>query len=168
MALLMGLRASEVLSRVVRDIDCGGEYLRVDDNEDVAFRLKTESSRRPVLIPTLLRPLLAQLAARKRATDPLFPGRLGGRRRRQWLHVQVGSLCKKAGVPVVCSHSLRGWMTTSAVAAGELPEVVAREIGHASAQMTLEPYISPGVAEAARLKRGQAAFAAALPATLPA
>jgi hypothetical protein len=54
-------------------------------------------------------------------------------------------------------------MTSTAVAAGELPEVVARGIGHASAQMTLQHYVAPGLAEAAQLARGQAAFAESLP-----
>lgn len=54
-------------------------------------------------------------------------------------------------MPVVCPHSLQGWMASSAVAAGELPEVVARGIGHASAQMTLAHYIAPGIAQAAQL-----------------
>lgn len=167
MCLLMAMRVSEVLSRVVRDIDRGGTHMLVDDNADVAFNLKTESSRRPVLIPTPLRPLVAKLAAGKAAVDPLFPGTLCGRRRRQWLNVQVVRLCRKACVPVVCPHSLRGWMASNAVVAGELPEVVARGIGHASAKMTLDHYIAPGVAEAAQLARGQAAFVANLASNHP-
>ena len=65
---------------------------------------------------------------------------------------------------MVCPHSLRGWMATTAVAAGELPEVVAQALGHTSSQMTLGHYIAPGVAEAAQLERGQAAFAESNPA----
>jgi hypothetical protein len=112
--------------------------------------------------------LLALLAAGKGTTEPLFPGSVGGRKRRQWLHGEAQRLCKKAGVPVVCPHSLRGAMATIAVEAGELPEVVARVLGHTSSKMTLQHYIAPGVAEAAQLARGQAALAAAKTAPLPA
>ena len=163
MCLLMGLRASEVVSRVVRDIDRGGTHLRIDDNVDVAFLTKTEKSKRPVKIPTRVRPLLAKLAAGKAPTEPLFSGALAGRKSRQWLWDETRRLCQKAQVPLVCPHSLRGWMATAAVAAGELPEVVAQALGHTSSQITLGHYIAPGVAEAAQLERGQAAFAAALP-----
>ena len=163
LCLLMGLRASEVVSRVVRDIDREGTYLRVDDNLDVGFLTKTETSKRPVKIPTRVRPLVAKLADGKSPTEPLFPSEVGRRKCRQWLWDEVRRLCQKAGVPLVCPHSLRGWMATAAVAAGELPEVVAQALGHASSQMTLGHYVAPGVAEAAQLERGQAAFAAALP-----
>lgn len=164
MCMLMALRVSEVVSRVVRDIDLGGTVMRVDDNDDVAFRLKTESSRRPVRIPVLLRPLLARLADGKQPTAPLFPGSVAGRRRRQWLHKETGRLCKKAGVPVICPHSLRGMMATIAVAAGELPEVVAQALGHTSSKMTLKHYIQAGVAQSAQLERGLAALPAPHPA----
>ena len=130
---------------------------------DVAFLTKTEKSKRPVKIPTRVRPLLAKLAVGKAPTEPLFPGALAGRKSRQWLWDEVRRLCQKADVPLVCPHSLRGWMATAAVAAGELPEVVAQALGHTSCQITLGHYIAPGVAEAAQLERGQAAFAAALP-----
>ena len=159
MCLLMGLRASEVISRVVRDIDRGGTHLRIDDNLDLGFQTKTEKSKRPVKIPSRVRPLVANLAAGKSPTEPLFPGTAGGRKCRQWIWGEARRLCQKAGVPVVCPHSLRGWMATTAVAAGELPEVVAQALGHASSQITLGHYIAPGVAEAAQLERGQAAFA---------
>lgn len=105
-----------------------------------------------------------RLADGKQPTDPLFPGSLAGRRRRQWLHEETGRLCKKAGVPVICPHSLRGMMATIAVAAGELPEVVAQALGHTSSKMTLQHYIQTGVAQSAQLERGLAALPAPRPA----
>jgi integrase len=168
MCMLMAMRVSEVVSRCARDIDLGGTILRVDDNLAVRFQTKTDSSKRPIKIPQVLQPPLALLAAGKGTTEPLFPGSVGGRKRRQWLHGEAQRLCKKAGVPVVCPHSLRGAMATIAVEAGELPEVVARVLGHTSSKMTLQHYIAPGVAEAAQLARGQAALAAAKTAPLPA
>jgi integrase len=60
------------------------------------------------------------------------PRHWSDRKGRKPTWVEVRRLCKKAGVPVVGPHSLRGWMTSTAVAAGELPEVVAKGIDHAS------------------------------------
>lgn len=121
-------------------------------------------SSQTVKIQSLLQPILAVRAPGKSPTDSLFPGAVGGRKCRQWLWDEVRRPCKKAGVPVICPHSLRGWMTSTAVAAGELPEVVAQRIGHASNRMTLAHYVAPGIAEAAELERGQADFAAGFPA----
>jgi integrase len=140
----IGLRASEALSRVVRDIDKEGTILRIEDNDAVAFRLKTGSSKRAPKIPTFLQPILAARTLGKAPTDPLFPGSLGGRRRRQWLNVEVARMCKLAGVPVVNPHSLRGVFATAAASAGESPELVARVLGHTDASMTVNHYIAPG------------------------
>jgi integrase len=140
----MGLRASEALSRVVRDIDKEGTLLRIEENIGTAFRLKTESSKRIPKIPTFLRPILAARILGKEPTDPLFPGSLGGRRRRQWLNVQVARRCALAGLPVVCPHSLRGIFATAAASAGETPEIVAQVLGHTDASMTIGHYIAPG------------------------
>jgi integrase len=146
LCLHLGLRASEALSRVVRDLDQGGTILRVRD-PDAAFLLKTGSSQRAPKIPTFLQPLLsARAAAAGDPTAPLFPGSLGGRRRRQFLWVEVRRLCRKAGVPTVCPHSLRGLFATAAASAGETPELVARILGHTDVAMTLGHYIAPSVA----------------------
>jgi hypothetical protein len=84
---------------------------------------------------------------------------MGGRRRRQWLYHETHRLCLEAGdVPLVCPHALRGVMTTIAVACGELPEIVAQALGHTDSRITLAHYIRPGVAQAAALERGLAAF----------
>lgn len=140
----MGLRASEALSRVVRDIDKEGTILRIEDNDGTAFRLKTGSSKRAPKIPIFLQPILVALTLGKASTEPLFPGSLGGRRRRQWLNVQVERFCALAGVPTICPHSLRGIFATAAASAGESPELVARVLGHSDASMTVNHYIAPG------------------------
>ena len=152
--ICMATRSSEVLSRVVRDLDDGGRILRVEDNDQVAFRAKSESSRRPISIPTDLQPLFAKLARDKQSAAPLFPGSLAGRKSRQWLWSEVRRLCDLADVPVVCPHSLRGLMATLAASAGALPELVARTLGHTDATMTLNHYIQEGVSQTAQRERG--------------
>jgi integrase len=164
---LMATRSSEVLSRVVRDLDDGGRLMRVDDNLEVFFQTKTDSSKRPIKVPEVLQPLFARLALGKQPTDPLFPGSLGGRKRRQWLLDRVHSLCARAGVPKVCVHSLRGLMTSVAASAGETPELVAKVLGHTNERMTRAHYIAPGVAEAAQLERGLQALVQQPPALSP-
>lgn len=158
MALHMALRASEVLSRVVRDLDNGGTVLRIRDNDDVDFRAKTEKSSRPVKIPVFLQPILAERARGKEATDPLFPGPVSGRQHRQWLWFEVRRLCVLAGVPQVCPHSLRGVFASALASTGEAVEVVAQILGHENTSMTLNHYIAPGVSEAAQLERATRAF----------
>lgn len=161
MALHMALRASEALSRTVRDLDQEGKVLRVCDNEDVAFHVKTDKSERPVKIPVFLQPILAERARGKAATDPLFPGPKAGRQTRQWLYMEVRKLCALAGVPQICPHSLRGAFATALASTGESVEVVAQLLGHESTAMTLGHYIRPGrpgVSEAAALERASRAF----------
>jgi integrase len=155
MAISMGLRASEIVSRTPRDLDDGGAVLRVCDNLQLGFKCKNESAKRPVAVPSDLQPVLAQICSGKLPGAPLFPGlSQTGRRNRQWLHTQVRRICELAKVPVVCPHSLRGVSATAAAAAGALPELVSKMLGHTSPQMTLDHYIKPGTAEAAQLERG--------------
>ncbi|WP_146140977.1 site-specific integrase, partial [Haliangium sp. UPWRP_2] len=56
MALLMGLRASEVLARRVRDVDRAGEILWIDGG-------KSKNARRYLDVPAVLQPRLVQLCA---------------------------------------------------------------------------------------------------------
>lgn len=152
------------MSRRADDLDDGCKLLRVGNHADLGFRTKNEGSVRTLEIPPSLRPILAQLAAGKGPTDPLFPARgAAGRRTRKWLHAEVAAMCKLAGVPVICPHSLRGACTTAAAARGIGIDLIADYVGHTSPQMTLSHYIAPGTAETAQLRRGQAALAAALP-----
>jgi integrase len=160
MALSMGMRASEIVSRTPRDLDNNGTLLRVCDNPLLDFKCKNESAKRAVAIPADLQPILARMCADKLPTAPLFPGiSRSGRRNRQWLHAEVWKICALAKVPKVCPHSLRGVSATAAAAAGALPELVAKMLGHTNESMTLAHYIAPGTAEAAQLETGQKALA---------
>lgn len=64
-ALLLGLRASEVIDRVVRDLDEDGTVLVVPQG-------KTANARRRVTIPARLQPILQALIKGKAPSDRIF------------------------------------------------------------------------------------------------
>jgi len=72
MTLLLGLRCSEVVSRVVRDLDDNGRLLWIPES-------KTEAGRRTLIVPDLVRPFLTSMARGKNSTDLLF-----GKHHRSW------------------------------------------------------------------------------------
>lgn len=151
--LLLGLRASEVIERVGRDVDDGGRLLWID-------RAKTESGKRVVEVPELLREALSTLALghgpgrkapRGRASNGevalVSPGEREVRRlfsgSRFWLRDQVERICVAADVPVVCPHGLRGTHASLAMAAGSSSALVAASMGH-SPEVMLAHYAQPG------------------------
>jgi integrase len=76
MALLMGLRAHEVVQRTVRDLDDNGRLLVIGSS-------KTRAGVRTVAVPPLLRPRLLALTANRAAdamifTEPSSPRRASG------------------------------------------------------------------------------------------
>lgn len=143
MALLMGLRASEVLLRQVRDIDRGATILWIDGG-------KTRNARRYLDVPAVLQPRLRKLTA-GRAGEELLLGqsRDGVRRDRRSLWVAVGRICRTAGVPRVCPHSLRGLWATLGVQSGAVSHAVAASLGHGSFEMTAKHYAQPEVVSGA-------------------
>jgi len=148
MALGMGMRAGEIVSRTVRDLDDGGKAMRVEPNEALTFKPKTKASRRPVPISSDLQPLLKMRTQDKLPTALLFVSeKTGGPHWRDWVAEETHRLCKAVGVPVVCAHALRGVTATSAVEAGIAAEAVAKLLGHESASITRRAYIAPGTAE---------------------
>ena len=153
-ALVMGLRASEITTRTARDVDDAGRVLWIDDNAAEGFAPKTDASRRPVNVPCEIQPLLADRCRGKRPNGLLFPSENGGAHWRDWVSEQSRRLCKKAGVPEVCAHSLRGFVATAAIQAGAVPELVAQLLGHSDISTTLGAYAKPGAAQAQRQERG--------------
>ena len=152
-ALTMGLRSSEVLQRVVRDLDDGARYLWIDQG-------KTANARRHLEIPAPLQPYLVRLAGAKRPDEFLFGVGVRSRRpfQHQRLHEMVHSICRRAGVPSVCTHSLRGLWATLAVGSGVASHAVAESLGHHSFAMTRKHYAQP----AAITNAGTARVVAAL------
>lgn len=139
LALLTGMRATEITGLLVHDLDDGGRVLWVADN--AVRRLKTRKQRQ-LAVPSLLVPYLQALAAGK-AQD----ARLWGDVDRHWLHYHVSRLCEKAGVPLVTPHGLRG--TWATLARGVLPtDGVAATLGNLP-KVSERNYIAPGAAESA-------------------
>ncbi len=141
MTLLMGLRAGEVISRVVRDLDDDGRLLWIPD-------AKTAKGRRHVQVPETLRPYLLGLAKEKEPTDLLF-----GEHWRDWPREWVQRICRAAKVPVVSAHGMRGLHSTLAVDAGITGHAVASALGHESFATTAQSYAKPEAVTAARQKR---------------
>lgn len=145
-ALWLGLRASEVMKREVRDLDDGGRVLWVPSG-------KTANARRRLVVPEALRgPLLRQAGGRP-GCALLFPGETGRGYRRASLNEAVARLCRRAGLPVVCAHSLRGLHSTLALGAGATADAVASALGHGSFAVTQRHYAAPGSVEAAAASR---------------
>lgn len=137
MMLLLGLRCGEVLARQARDLDDGGTVLWIP-------RGKTKNARRRLQVPELLQPLLRALALGKAPEQLLFgTNRQGGPRAGMYLWVAVHRVCARAGVPPVCSHSLRGLHSTLALEAGATSTVVASALGHSSFAITARHYADP-------------------------
>jgi integrase len=134
MALTMGLRASEILQRKVRDLDDDCGILWIDSG-------KTRNAKRHLRIPEFLRPHLRELVGNQSQDAYLFVSSLSGKPVRPpilWAAVQ--RLCLAAGVTAVCTHSLRGLYATLAVESGALSETVASSLGHGSFAMTEKHY----------------------------
>lgn len=157
LALLLGMRAGEVLGRVVRDLDDGGRVLWIT-------RGKTDNARRRLVVPAVLQPLLVRMAAGQSAESLLFgtsPRRSGQPLTDAWLWGQVQKLCDEAGVPRVSTHSLRGLHSTLALEAGATSGAVAAALGHGSFQITAKHYAAPGTVDSVRTRRVEQALSSA-------
>ncbi len=141
MTLLMGMRCSEVTSRVVRDVDDEGRLLWIPD-------AKTKAGRRTLQVPERLRPYLLELSDGKKPEELLF-----GYHDRAWPRLWVRRLCEEAGVPVVTAHGQRGLHSTLAVEAGITSHAVAQALGHESFKVTAQSYAKPEAVDAARAQR---------------
>ena len=111
-------------------------------------------SNRRVEVPEVLRPRLLELAKGKGPQDWLFLSpRSGGARSTTWLQQHVDKMCRKARVPAVCPHGLRGTHATLAEAAGVTSHVVAASLGHVNDQVTGRHYTTPEARTDAQQRR---------------
>jgi integrase len=140
-SLVMGMRANEIVSRVVRDLDDEGRLLWIPDS-------KTEAGRRGLQVPEFLRPHLLGIAEGKSPEAKLF-----GEHWRDWVRKWVQRICEAAAVPVVTAHGMRGLHSTLAVAHGASAQVVAASLGHESSTTTMQSYVKPEAASGAQQKR---------------
>mgnify|MGYP000978313686 FL=1 len=147
MALLLGVRQSELTLRRVRDID------NVDGPGPLILKIpfaKTKKGVRERGIPRVVEPLVRRLIDGRAADDWLFPHvtKRGTRPHScNWLNQNVKRLCQLAQVSVVCAHALRGGHATFAVKAGVSPEAVSSELGHTSFETTRRHYVAAGTME---------------------
>jgi integrase len=130
MSLVMGMRASEIIGRVVRDLDDEGRLLWIPET-------KTEAGKRTLPLPQVLQPYLSAIAEGKKPQDLLF-----GRHWRDWPRKWVQRICREAKVPEVTAHGMRGLHGTLAVERGATTHVVAQALGHESETTSRESYIS--------------------------
>jgi integrase len=149
-AFLLGVRASEVTDRTVRDLDDGGRLLWID-------RGKTNAAQRYLEVPDVIREYLLAFKKGRPAAAYLFGKSDLDRPSRFWLHWHCKRLCRAAKVPVVPPHGLRGTHATLAKQAGATSHLVAAQLGHASTAITEQVYIAPGevdrAAQRAALKK---------------
>lgn len=138
MSLVMGMRCSEIVSRVVRDLDDDGRLLWIPDS-------KTKAGRRTLEIPELLQPYVKKLAEGK-----LPAARLFGEHWRDWPRDWVKKICRKAGVPIVTAHGMRGLHSSLAREAGATGHLVAAALGHTSERMAATAYTSPAAESRAK------------------
>ena len=139
----MGMRASEIADRTVRELDAGGSVL-------IISHAKTDAGIRRLRVPAVLQPHLLALAKDKTGTEKLF----GPGTNRHWVLRAVAKTCKAAGVSAVTPHGLRGTHATLAVGAGVSGLAVAASLGHESFEgVTARHYASPDAVSGARIDR---------------
>jgi integrase len=139
MALLMGMRASEIADRIVRNLDDEGRLLWITD-------AKTQAGVRRLQVPEQLQPHLLRLATGKQPSDRLF----GGKANRFSVRLHVRRLCRAASVPIVSAHGLRGTHASLAMSAGATGDLVAAALGHESFTTTERHYARPEAIAAAQ------------------
>ena len=143
---MMGVRASEVTDRVVRDVDDGARILWID-------RAKTRAGERHLEIPIALRVRMAELVAGRGGGEPLW-----GDVDRHWLARHTRRLCRAAKVPVVSPQNLRA--TNASIGATEVSvEHVARALGHAGTAVTRRHYLAPGAEQVGQQRAALRALA---------
>jgi integrase len=128
MAFLLGMRASEIVTRAVRHLDGKGTLIDVTD-------AKTEAGERTLKLPAKLQPLLAKLANGKSPDERLF-----GQNTRHWVLHSVKRCCQAAGVRIVSPHGLRGTHAKMAREVGVSGVLLAQAMGHESESTTTEHY----------------------------
>jgi integrase len=142
MCLLMGMRCTEVVSRVVRDLDDDGRLLWIPWS-------KTAAGKRTLEVPEVLQQYLRALAKNRGPQEPLFRKKHW----RDWPRKWVERICKAAKVPEVSAHGMRGLHGTLAVKAGATGHLVAASLGHESASTSFQSYIKPEAAAGAQQER---------------
>src|SRR5262249_52932674 len=115
---------------------------------------KTRNARRRLEIMSApVRQLLARHCAKLAPNDLIFGNGRTKPYHTNFLHKALEKYCKKAGVPVVCPHSLRGLHSSLAVTRGASSQLVAEALGHGTDAITRKHYISTEAMDGARVTR---------------
>ena len=143
--VLLGLRSAEVLKLRKRDLDCGGTVLVIEGT-------KTRNARRTLSLESpIARDLLARRVANLSPDALIFaPDDRDRPLPTDHLYKALTKYCKRAGVPDVCPHSLRGLHGSLAVQAGATSAYVAQALGHANDTVTRKHYITASALDSAR------------------
>jgi integrase len=154
-ALLLGMRASEIVTRKVADLDddeAEGDLLWIPCS-------KTPAGRRTLEVPEVLRPLLVACAEGKAADRYLFECEreqdpIGKPHVRDWVRDQVHRVCDLAKVPKVTAHAMRGQLATLTKERGLAGHLVAATLGHEDVRMHETAYARPGSTQTGVNRRG--------------
>jgi len=148
-AIYMGLRATEIVIRVGRDVDARGTRLVIED-------AKTENGNKSLPLPPELQGYYRELARVAGPTGYLFPPDAQsqcGRRTYRWLLDGVHRICQLAEVPIVSTHGLRGTFATTATEEGVAIDAVVKALRHGARKVAEEHYIAPHAIDHAVLQR---------------
>jgi integrase len=155
-AMLLGMRASEIVSRRVADLESeetAGDLLYIPCS-------KTPAGRRTLEVPETLRPLLVAACAGKGPDRYMFEQTRGAKpHRRSWLISQVHRICGLAStpeivIPKVTAHSMRGLLATLTAERGLAGHLIAATLGHENVSTTMTAYAAPGSAAVGDRRRG--------------
>jgi integrase len=150
LALVLGMRASEIVSRRVADLDedqAPGDLLWIACS-------KTPAGRRTLEVPEAIRPALVACAEGKAAESYLFETEEGGAHWRDWIRHQVRRICGLAEVPEVTAHAMRGLTATIAGDRGTAGHAITATLGHEDLRTAKRAYAAPGSFEAGERRRG--------------
>lgn len=151
MALMLGMRASEIVSRTIYDLDEDEAPCDVV----IISRGKTEKSKRRIEVPSPLREFLVDQTEARGDRDWLFPAKSKtGHRYRNWVRANVMRICEIAGVKVVTAHAMRGSLATIATSSGAAAHIVTATLGHANISTTQESYAKAGSVDMGERRRG--------------
>lgn len=161
-AMLTGLRSQEYFASGWSDLDDATGELQITrtvyrptDKAQGEWRFeecKTTSSRRVIVIPEDLLPLLRQHRARQAEqrlkAGPawqdhglIFSDPVGAPMKRQSVAKRFKTLLKRAGLPLtVRLHDLRHSTSTVLMELGEHPKIMAQQLGHSTPAVTLSTY----------------------------
>ena len=143
MTIILGMRATEVCTRKVRDVDDHiDEDGQLRENGLLWTESKTAAGRRKIVIPNFLALFISVLVNRKEPGTPLFPTTRSksGFHDRGWVRAQVKRICGLADVPEVCAHGMRGTAATLAEDYGMASIAVSKSLGHESVSTTQRSY----------------------------